>query len=143
MSRSLYLNLAVSDLDRSVEFFRALGFDFNPQFTDETATCMIVGEDAFVMLLTKSRFSDFTTKELVDPATQTEAITAFSADSREDVDKLADEALASGGSTANDPMDLGFMYSRSFHDPDGHLWEIVWMDPSAVEQHVGDPSAVA
>ena len=143
MSRSLFLNLAVSDLDRSVEFFRALGFEFNPQFTDETATCMIVGEDAFVMLLTKTRFSDFTTKELADPATQTEAITAVSADSREDVDKLADKALASGGSTANDPMDLGFMYSRSFHDPDGHLWEIMWMDPSAVEQHVGDPSAVA
>jgi uncharacterized protein len=135
MSRQIYVNLAVQDLDRSVEFFTALGFTFNPQFTDETATCMIVGDDAFVMLLVESRFKDFTTKELADPSSATEAIVAVSAESREEVDELADRALAAGGSTANDPIDLGFMYSRSFQDPDGHMWELVWMDPGAAAPH--------
>jgi uncharacterized protein len=130
MARQIYVNLAVEDLDRSVAFFTDLGFTFDPQFTDETATCMIVGGDAFVMLLVESRFKDFTKKALADPTAQTEAILAVSAESREEVDELADRALAAGGSPANDPMDLGFMYSRSFQDPDGHLWELVWMDPS-------------
>jgi uncharacterized protein len=134
MSREIYVNLAVKDLDRSVAFFTELGFTFNPQFTDETATCMIVGDGAFVMLLVESRFKDFTQKELADPSAQTEAIMAVSAESRDEVDALADKALTAGGSPANEPMDLGFMYSRSFQDPDGHLWELVWMDPSAVEQ---------
>lgn len=132
-SRKLFVNLAVEDLDRSVEFFTKLGFSFDPRFTDETATSMLVGEDAYVMLLVESRFADFTKKEIADPRTVTEAIMAFSADSREQVDELADAALAAGGSPANDPLDMGFMYGRSFHDPDGHLWELVWMDPAAVE----------
>ena len=130
-SRQLYVNIAVGDLDRSVEFFTKLGFAFDPRFTDETATCMIVGDDAYVMLLVEGRFRDFTKKQLADPGTQTEAILAFSAESREQVDELADRALESGGSAANDPMDMGFMYSRSFQDPDGHLWELVWMDEAA------------
>ena len=128
----LYLNLAVEDLDRSVDFFTKLGFTFDPRFTDESATCMNVGEDAYVMLLVESRFKDFTTKALADPAVQTEAITAVSADSREEVDRVADTALAEGGSAANEPMEMDFMYARSFHDPDGHLWEVMWMDPSAI-----------
>ncbi|HSI96914.1 MAG TPA: VOC family protein, partial [Gaiellaceae bacterium] len=132
-SRMLFPNLAVKDLDRSVSFFTELGFTFDPRFTDETATAMIVNEQAVVMLLVESRFKDFTKKALVDSTKQTEAIIALSAESREDVDSFADKALAAGGSRANDPMDLGFMYGRSFEDPDGHLWEIFWMDPAALE----------
>ncbi|MFN2471026.1 MAG: VOC family protein [Gaiellaceae bacterium] len=133
-SRKIFVNLAVDDLERSVEFFTALGFRFDPRFTDENATCMIVSDEAFVMLLVKSRFKNFTEKELVDSTKQTEAIVAVSADSRDDVDAFADKAIAAGGSTANDPMEMGFMYGRSFNDPDGHLWEVFWMDPSALEQ---------
>lgn len=131
MSRQIYVNLAVEDLDRSVEFFTRLGFTFDPRFTDETATCMVVSDEAFVMLLLRDRFADFTPKEIVDSTAQTEAILAVSAESRAEVDSLADAALAAGGNRANEPMDLGFMYARSFHDPDGHLWEIVWMDVEA------------
>ena len=134
MNRKMFVNLAVGDLDRSVEFFTKLGFEFDPRFTDESATCMIVGDEAFVMLLVESRFQDFTKKQLADPATQTEAILSVSAESRDAVDELADTALEAGGSPANDPMDHGFMYGRSFNDPDGHLWEVLWMDPSAIEQ---------
>jgi len=134
MARMIFVNLAVEDLDRSVEFFTALGFAFDPRFTDETATCMIVGDDAFVMLLVESKFKKFTKKQLVDSTTHTEAILAVSAESREAVDELADAALGAGGSLANDPMDYGFMYGRSFNDPDGHLWEVMWMDESAIEQ---------
>ncbi|MBA3788087.1 MAG: VOC family protein [Actinobacteria bacterium] len=133
-SRLIFVNLAVEELGRSVEFFTALGFTFDPRFTDEHATCMIVSDQAFVMLLVKSRFRDFTKKELADPTTQTEAILALSAESREEVDALAEKALAAGGTPANDPIEMDFMYGRSFQDLDGHLWELIWMDPSALEQ---------
>ena len=141
--RMIFPNLAVEDLDRSVEFFTKLGFTFDPRFTDETATAMIVNEGATVMLLVKDRFADFTTKQLADPRTHTEAIIAVSAESREDVDDFADKALATGGSPANDPMDMDFMYARSFNDPDGHLWEIVWMDPATLEQSPAGATASA
>lgn len=134
MSRKIFVNIAVEDLDRSVEFFTTLGFSFDPRMTDETATCMIVNDDAYVMLLVESKFKEFTKKELVDPATHTEAILALSAESREQVDEFADTALEAGGTPANEPMDYGFMYGRSFQDPDGHLWEVVWMNPSALEE---------
>jgi uncharacterized protein len=133
-SRMIFVNLAVKDLGRSVDFFTELGFSFDPRFTDESATCMIVNDQAFVMLLVEERFRDFTKKELADPATHTEAILALSAESREAVDELADKALAVGGRPANDPMEYGFMYGRSFQDPDGHLWEVAWMDPSSIEE---------
>jgi uncharacterized protein len=142
-TRQLYVNLAVEDLDRSVAFFTALGFSFEPRFTDETATCMIVGDDAYVMLLTKPKFEEFTTKPLVDAAAQTEVLIAVSAASREGVDEVAEAALASGGSTASDPLDYGFMYSRSFQDPDGHVWEVVWMNDAAVEAEVAKAGAAA
>ena len=129
--RDLFVNLAVDDLERSVDFFTQLGFTFDPRFTDESATCMIVGDDAFVMLLVKDRFKDFTKKSVADSTSQTEAILAVSAESREEVDDLAETALAAGGSAANEPMDMDFMYSRSFQDPDGHIWELVWMDMEA------------
>ena len=134
MARKIFVNLAVKDLGKSVEFFTKLGFSFDPRFTDEQATCMIVSDEAFVMLLVESRFKDFTKKELADPRTHTEAILAVSAESRAQVDELADKALDAGGSPANDPIDMGFMYGRSFQDLDGHIWEAMWMDPSAIEQ---------
>ena len=133
-SRKIFVNLAVKDLERSVEFFKKLGFAFDPRFTDETATCMIVSDEAFVMLLVEDRFKDFTRKDLADPTRQTEAILALSAESRTQVDQLAETALEAGGASANDPMDQGFMYGRSFEDIDGHIWELIWMDPSAIAQ---------
>jgi uncharacterized protein len=132
-SRMIFVNLAVEDLDRAVEFFTQLGFSFDPRFTDETATCMIVSDQAFVMLLVEDRFKDFTKKELADATAETETILALSAESREEVDELADKALDVGGSPAGDPIEMDFMYSRSFQDPDGHQWEVVWMDPSALQ----------
>ena len=116
-SRQIFVNLAVKDLNRSVEFFTKLGFAFDQRFTDEQATCMIVSDEAFVMLLVESRFRDFTKKTIIDSATATEAILALTAESREQVDELADKALAAGGSPANDPMEMDFMYGRSFTRP--------------------------
>jgi predicted lactoylglutathione lyase len=139
----IFPNLAVEDLDRSVEFFTKLGFTFDPRFTDDTATAMVVNDGAVVMLLVKDKFAEFTTKEVVDSRTQTEAIIALSAESREDVDAFAETALANGGSPAKEPMELGFMYGRSFQDPDGHQWEIFWMDPAALEQSPEKSEAVA
>jgi predicted lactoylglutathione lyase len=133
-SRLIFVNFPVKDLEASIGFFRALGFEFDPKFTDETATCMIVSDQAFVMLLTEEKFKQFTTRPLADTAATTGAIVAVSAEDREGVDSLADAALEAGATPANDPMDYGFMYSRSFHDLDGHMWEVVWMDPAAVEQ---------
>jgi predicted lactoylglutathione lyase len=130
----LFVNLAVEDLERSVAFFTQLGFTFDERFTDESATCMNVSDKAFVMLLVKPRFQDFTKKTVSDSHTQTETILALSADSREEVDAFAEAALAAGASAANEPMDHGFMYGRSFNDPDGHLWEVMWMDPSALSE---------
>lgn len=130
-ARKAFINLAVEDLDRSVAFFTKLGFGFDPQMTDETATAMILNDETYVMLLSRDFFSTFTTKELADPRSHTEVIVALSAGSREEVDSLVADALAAGGQPSNEPMDQGFMYGSSFQDPDGHLWEVVWMDPSA------------
>lgn len=142
-ARKIFVNVPVEDLDRSIAFFTELGFSFDPRFTDETATCMILSDDAFVMLLTKPKFREFTTREIADTATSSEVILAVSAESRDDVDALAEKALASGGSPASDPIDFGFMYGRSFNDPDGHLWEIFWMDVSAVEAQGSAAAAAA
>jgi predicted lactoylglutathione lyase len=139
--RSIYVNLAVEDLARSVAFFTALGFTFDPKLTDESATAMIVNDQATVMLLVRGRFADFTKKEVVDATAQTEAILALSAGRREAVDALADAALAAGGSPANEPMEMDFMYGRSFDDPDGHLWEVFWMDMAAAEEAMKEGAA--
>jgi predicted lactoylglutathione lyase len=132
-SRMVFLNLPVRDLDKSVAYFTQLGFTFNPQFTDENATAMVVSEQAIVMLLVEPFFKTFTGKEIADPATHTEAIVGLSAESREEVDALCDRAIELGGSVAGEPQDHGFMYGRSFHDLDGHLWEFIWMDPAAAQ----------
>jgi uncharacterized protein len=131
MSRMIFVNLPVQDLDRSVAFFRGLGFTFNEQFSDRNATCMEVSDQACVMLLVRPFFATFTTKDVADAAASTEAILAVSARSREEVDTLVDRALELGGAVAKQPSDQGFMYGRSFYDPDGHAWEVMWMDPAA------------
>ena len=128
----LFVNIPVGDLQRSIEFFEALGFTFNPQFTDATATCMLVGEDAYFMLLTREKFTDFSKRPMGDSRRETNALFAISVDSRQEVDAMVEKAVAAGGSHAVDPQDHGFMYGSSFYDLDGHHWEVFWMDPSAV-----------
>jgi predicted lactoylglutathione lyase len=134
MAAKLFVNLPVKDLQRSIDFFTELGFDFDPQFTDDKATCVVIGEDSFVMLLVEERFKDFTKKEVCDATTHTELILALSADSREGVDQLVNKALEAGGQPSNEPMDMDGMHGWSFQDLDGHLWEVIWMDTSAQQQ---------
>ncbi len=131
MSRMMFVNLPVRDLATSIAFFAALGFSFDERFADADATCMRVGDQAYVMLLSRSFFAGFTTRALAD-ATTTETILGVSAASREEVDRLVDRALAMGGGVALAPADHGSMYGRSFYDLDGHAWEVLWMDPAAV-----------
>jgi hypothetical protein len=131
MSRLLFLNLPVADLGASRAFFAALGFDFDGKFSDEGAACMVVSEQAYVMLLQRERFAEFVTKPVADADEATALTACVSARSREEVDSLAARAEAAGALAAKDPQDYGFMYQRSFHDLDGHLWEIAWMDPVA------------
>lgn len=132
VAKQLFVNLPVKDLKRSIDFFTALGFTFNPQFTDEKATCMIIGENIYAMLITESFFKTFTKKAISDASKTTEVLTALSVESREEVDRIANKALASGGSPNTDAQDLGWMYTRSFQDPDGHIWEFLYMDESQV-----------
>ena len=132
-SRKLFVNIPVANLQRSIDFFEKLGFTFNAQFTDATATAMLVGEDAYFMLLTHEKFASFSKRPIGDAARETSAMYALGVDSRAEVDRLADTALANGGSPAMEPMDHGFMYGRSFYDPDGHHFELFWMDPSSIQ----------
>ncbi|MBO9610996.1 MAG: VOC family protein [Paenibacillaceae bacterium] len=132
MVSQIFVNLPVKDLDRAVAFWTALGFSFNPQFTDENATSMLVGENIFVMLLVEPYFQGFTPKPVSDATRQTEVLVALSLESREAVDALVDKALAAGGTETQPARDLGFMYQRSFADPDGHQWEPFFMAPDAI-----------
>ncbi|WP_314172396.1 VOC family protein [Streptomyces winkii] len=134
MSTKIFVNLPVKDLAKSRDFFSRLGYSFNPQFSDENSACLVISDDIFAMLLTEPFFKTFTKKEIADSRTSTEAMIALSADSRADVDELADKALAAGGRAAGDPQDHGFMYGRSFYDLDDHHWEVLWMDPAVIEQ---------
>lgn len=129
----LFVNIPVRDLQRSIIFFESLGFAFNTQFTDATATCMLVGEDAYFMLLDRERFAGFSKRPVGDPRQETNALFALSVNSREEVDEMVKKAVAAGGSYAVDPQDHGFMYGWSFYDLDGHHWEVFWMDPAAVQ----------
>ncbi len=137
MAKKLFVNLPVTDLNKSVEFFSALGFAFNPDFTDENATCMIVNDDAFVMLLVEGFFKTFTNKPIADAAAVTETILSVAVESRDAVDELIRAALTAGGTPAHEALDYGFMYNHSFHDPDGHLWEVFWMDPAGPPKDTG------
>lgn len=131
MVTQIFVNLPVKNLNQSVEFFTQLGFTFNPEFTDETATCMIVAEDIFVMLLTEAKFKTFTPKEICDATKSTEVLVCLSLASRAEVDETVRKAVAAGGSTYNEPQDHGFMYGHGFQDLDGHIWELIYMEPSA------------
>ena len=131
-SRKIFVNLAVRDLERSKEFFRKLGFDFNPQFTDDKAACMIISEEAYVMLLAEPFFKTFTKREICDTKSHTEGLFALSCASRAEVDEVVKKATDAGGKQAMEAQDHGFMYGRSFYDLDGHHWEVTWMDQSAM-----------
>lgn len=132
MSRMIFVNLPVADLDASMNFYKALGFENNPQFTDDTAACMVWSEAINVMLLTHTKWRTFTDRP-IPPATSSEVMLAISCDSREEVDSMNEAAAASGGTADINPIqDLGFMYNRNLADPDGHVWEAMWMDMSAI-----------
>jgi predicted lactoylglutathione lyase len=129
----IFVNLPVKDLDKSKQFFTELGFTINQQFTDENASTIVISDTIYLMLLVEPFFKTFTKKDIADATTSTEAIIALSADSRDAVDELVDKAIAAGAGPSNEPMDEGFMYARSFADPNGHLFEVMWMDPKAVQ----------
>jgi len=134
LATRIFVNLPVSDLKKSRAFFTSLGFTFNPQFTDETAACMVVSDDIFVMLLTKPKFKSFTPKEICDATKSTEVLVCLSSESRQKVDELVRKAVAAGGKTHQEPQDHGFMYGHGFQDLDGHIWELAYMEPSAIKQ---------
>ncbi|MFG2641732.1 VOC family protein [Streptomyces sp. NPDC048370] len=135
MSQMIFVNLPVKDLETTKAFWSKVGYSFNPTFSDDTTACMIISDTIFAMLLTEPKFQEFTKpgKELVDATRSTEVLLTLSAESREKVDEFADAALAAGGTAAKEPIDFGSMYGRSFSDPDGHHWEVMWMDPAAIE----------
>lgn len=137
MATQIFVNLPVNDLDKSVAFFTRLGYTFNPQFTNEKATCMIISDTIYVMLLTVPFFQTFTTKEIVDAHKAVESIICLSADSKDEVNQMVDKAVAAGATVPNPASDYGFMYQHSFEDLDGHHWEFVWMDPNGAPEHVG------
>jgi predicted lactoylglutathione lyase len=134
MATKIFVNLPVKDLDKSMTFFKALGFTFNPQFTDQTAACMVITDDIYAMLLTHAKFGAFTPKAIADAHKTTEVLTALSLDSREQVDRMCNTAIAGGGREPRAAQDHGFMYGRAFEDLDGHIWEVFWMDPGFVKK---------
>jgi len=138
MTTKMFVNLPVKDLGKSVKFFTALGFKFNPQFTDENATCMIVSEENFVMLLVENYFKTFTPKPVSDARKSTEVLICLSADSRKDIDEMVSKAVAAGATTPRPAQDLGFMYQHGFEDLDGHLWELAFMN---LEAHAAQKGA--
>ena len=143
MATMIFVNLPVKDLQRSLDFFSQLGYSFNKQFTDEKAACMVIGDTIYAMLLTEPFFQGFIPgKEISDTSKAKEVLVCLSADNKEAVNRLADKAVAAGGRQFREPEDHGFMYSRSFEDLDGHVWEVMWMDPAAVVPE-GEKSLVA
>jgi uncharacterized protein len=134
MVSNIFVNLPVTDLERTKRFFADLGFTFNPHFTDEKAACMVMGENLFAMLLVRPFFQTFTPKAVADAKKSSEVLVALSVESRNKVDELVDKALKAGAGFVRPPEDHGWMYSRSFEDPDGHIWEFFWADPTAIEK---------
>jgi predicted lactoylglutathione lyase len=133
MSRKIFVNLPIRNMERSKTFFSALGFSFNPQFTNQQGACMVITEDIYAMLLVEPFFQTFTSKPIADASKSTEVLVCLSCESRAEVDALVTKALAAGGKAPNAPQDHGFMYGHGFEDLDGHLWELMWMDPAAVQ----------
>jgi len=134
MATKIFVNLPVKNLMNSVDFFTKLGFTFDPKFTDETAACMVVAEDIFVMLLTEAKFRTFTPKQICDATKSTEVLVCLSAESREGVNETVRKAVAAGGNTYNEPQDHGFMYGHGFQDLDGHIWELIYMQTAAARR---------
>jgi predicted lactoylglutathione lyase len=134
MATKIFVNLPVKDLEKSKTFFTKIGFSFNPQFTDATAACMVIADDIYSMLLTHEKFKEFTKKEIADANKTTEVLVTLSADSKGKVNELVDKAISAGATEARDPHDYGSMFGRSFNDPDGHVWEVFWMDPAMIKQ---------
>jgi predicted lactoylglutathione lyase len=134
MSTKIFVNLPVADLKKSMGFYAAIGFTNNPQFTDETAACMVISDDIFTMLLTHEKFKQFTPKPIADATKTSEVLVALSRDSRAAVDEIVRKATGAGGKTYAEPKDYGFMYQHGFQDPDGHIWEVFWMDPAALNK---------
>ena len=133
MSTKIFVNLPVKDLNKSVGFYTKLGFSVNPQFTDETAACLVISDDIYAMLLTHAKFKEFTNKEIVDSTKGTEVILGLSAESKEKVSETVKKAIEAGGKESAEARDYGFMYQRSFQDLDGHLWEVLWMNPAHIQ----------
>jgi uncharacterized protein len=136
MATKIFVNLPVKDLRKSMDFFTQLGFSFNMQFTNHQAAALVIGENIYAMLLIEERFKDFTKKEIADAKKTTEVLIAIDADSREAVDDLVRKAVAAGGTLYADPQDHGWMYGHSFADPDGHQWEVLYMDEAALQQQM-------
>jgi uncharacterized protein len=134
MINQIFVNLPVKNLSITVEFFKKIGFSFNPQFTDENATCMIISDNIFVMLLVEKFFKTFTNKEICDTTKDTEMIIALSAESRQKVDEMIRNVIEAGGKEYREPQDHGWMYGRSFEDINGHLWETIYMDEEALKK---------
>lgn len=132
MSRLIFVNLPTADLDTARKFWSTLGYSFNEQFSDDKCVCLVISDTIYAMLLTPDFFATFTDRQVADAKETSEVLLCLSADSREHVDQLVDGAVAAGGSLVRGPMDEGYMYGRAFADPDGHIWEIMWMDPAAV-----------
>ena len=132
MSKQIFINLPVKDLKKSITFFKKLGFKFNPQFTDDKAACMIIGENIYSMLLLEKFFKSFTKKKVADAKKTTEVLIAIDVKGRKDVDRMIKKAVAAGGSLYNKPQDHGWMYGHSFADLDGHQWEVLYMDESKI-----------
>jgi uncharacterized protein len=128
----IFPNLPVKDLEASKTFYTGLGYSLNPTFSDEHTACVVISDAIVLMLLDHERYAQFTKKEIADAHRTSQALLALSAESRADVDRLVDTALSLGGTPAGEPQDYGTMYGRSFDDPDGHTWEVIWMDPAAV-----------
>jgi len=134
MSSMLFVNLAVKNLDKSIEYFTKLGYTFNPKFTDKTSTCMIFNENTYFMLLSEEKFKSFTPKAMCDTSKSVETFLAVSVDTRQAVDDIAEKALAAGGSSAGETEDYGFMYSVPIEDLDGHTWNYFYMDMAAFDK---------
>ncbi len=137
MARKIFVNLPIKNMQRSRAFYESLGFSFNPQFTNDQGACMVVAGDIFVMLLVEPFFQTFTGKPIADATKSTEVLVCISADSRAEVDELVRKAKAAGGAVPRQPQDHGFMYGHGFEDPDGHIWEVAYMDMSAVPASPG------
>ena len=134
MSKMIFVNLPVTDLPRAVAFYEAVGATKIPQFSDDTAACMVLSDTIHAMLLTHEKYKQFTSKKIVDAKTASEVLICVSADSRDEVDDLVKKAIGAGGTADPTPVqDFGFMYGRSYEDPDGHIWEVMWMDMAAAE----------